>query len=188
MDITKLLIKYGLTFNQIQEISSKLIPIFLKKGDIFIKYGEKTQRLGILFNGLLYAIYLSDDGQEWISRFFYFPNNFIVSSHECFFFDKNSSEKIIAYENSQLLSITKKDLEDLMKNNSQFERIVRILAEESYIQALNRIHALQSLTAEQRIKKFISEHKDLMTKVQRNYIASYLGIHRNILTRILNKL
>ena len=188
MDITELLKKYGLTFNQIEEISSKLIPISLKKGEIFIKYGDKTQKLGILINGLLYSTYRSEDGREWVSRFFYLPKNFIVSNHECFFFNKNSSESIMAYEDSQLLSINKRDFENLMDNYTQFERIVRILAEESYIQALNRIHILQSLTAEQRVKKFISEHKDLVLKVQRNLIASYLGIHRNILTRIFNKL
>lgn len=188
MDITKLLEDYGLTFSQIEEISSKMTPISLKKGDSFIRLGEKSQRLGILLNGLLYSAYIGEDGQEWISRFFYLPNNFIVSNHESFFFNKESSETIVANEDSQLLSITKSDFEILLANHSRFERIVRILAEESYIQALSRIHVLQSLTAEQRVSKFYNEHRDLVLKIKKQHIASYLGIHRNILTRILNKL
>jgi hypothetical protein len=65
---------------------------------------------------------------------------------------------------------------------------VRILAEESYIQALERIHSFQSLNAEQRIRKFFDEYPDLGKKLQRQHIASYLGIHRNILTRFLYKI
>jgi len=47
MNIAKLLAENGMSINQIEEISAKLIPISLKKGDTFIKYGEKTHKLGI---------------------------------------------------------------------------------------------------------------------------------------------
>lgn len=62
------------------------------------------------------------------------------------------------------------------------------MAELSYVQTLKRVYSFQSQTAVQRVKKFISEHSELLPKVQRQHIASYLGIHRNIFTRVLNKL
>ncbi len=188
MDISKLLEEYGLDFSQIKEISSNMTPISLKKGENFIQFGERSQRLGILIDGFLYSAYYGEDGQEWISRFFYLPDNFIISNHESFFFNKESSETIVALENSQILFILKGDFENLLNNHSKFEHIVRNLAEISYIQALKRIHDLQSLSAEQRVRKFYNEHKDLLLKIQKKHIASYLGIHRNILTRFLNKL
>jgi CRP-like cAMP-binding protein len=188
MDQKKIISRYELTLDLIRSLVLKNKPVLLKKGDAFIQYGEKTKKIGILIEGLLYASYLTDGGIEWISRFFFPPNNFIVSNHHGFFHGKNSTECIRAYEDSKLIYIEKEEFKDLLDNHPKFERTVRILAEESYIQAMERIHSFQSLNAEQRIRKFLNEYPDLAQKLQRQHIASYLGIHRNILTRILYKL
>lgn len=163
-------------------------PVDLKKGGSFIGYGEKTKRIGILIDGLLYSSYLADSGTEWISRFFFPPNNFIVSNHRGFYSGKDSTESIRAYEDSRLIYIEKEEFKYLLDHNPKFERTVRILAEESYIQAMDRVHSFQSLNAEQRIRKFFDEYPELGKKLQRQHIASYLGIHRNILTRFLYKI
>lgn len=187
MDKNKIVSRYQLTLDLLDELNLAQ-PAELKKGDSFIGYGEKTKRIGILLNGLLYATYLSDAGVEWISRFFFPPENFIVSNHEGFYFGKNSTEAIRAYEDSKLIYIEKEAFKNLLDTNRRFERTVRILAEESYIHAMERIHTFQSLNAEERIRKFFAENPELGKKLQRQHIASYLGIHRNILTRFLYKI
>jgi CRP-like cAMP-binding protein len=188
MDKNKVISRYNLTVGQIKKMPLKNKPISLKKGESFIDYGEKAKKIGILISGLLYASYISTNGNEWISRFFYPPNNFIVSNHYGFYFGRNSSECIKAYEDSELIYFEKEEFKELLDNNRQFERTVRVLAEESYIQALSRIHALQSLNAKQRIQQFLKDNKGLAAKLQRQHIASYLGIHRNIFTKILNNI
>ncbi|MDX9908654.1 MAG: hypothetical protein RBS23_04265 [Mariniphaga sp.] len=52
-----------------------------------------------------------------------------------------------------------------------------------YHLTLERIHSFQSLNAEQRIRKFFDQYPELCKKLQRQHIASYPGIHLNILTR-----
>lgn len=188
MDKSKVISRYKLTLDIISRLELKNKPVLLKKGESFIGYGEKTKKIGILINGLLFASYLSDSGTEWISRFFFPPNNFIVSNHEGFYFGKNSTESIRAYEDSELVFIEKDEFKNLLDTNQRFERTVRILAEESYIQSMARIHSFQSQNAEQRIRKFFAENAELGKKLQRQHIASYLGIHRNILTRFLYKI
>jgi CRP-like cAMP-binding protein len=188
MDKSKVISRYNLTLEQIRKIQFKNKPVILKKGESFIDYDEKAKKIGILINGLLYATYISPNGNEWISRFFYPPNNFIVSNHHGFYFGENSTECIKAYEDSELIYIEKDEFKDLLDINRQFERTVRILAEESYIQAISRIHALQSLSAKQRIEQFLAENNGLAAKLQRQHIASYLGIHRNIFTKILSNI
>ncbi len=188
MDKNKVISRYNLTLEVIHKLNLKNKPVFLHKGESFIDYGEKTKRIGILLNGLLYASYISDSGTEWISRFFFPPNNFIVSNHEGFYFGRNSTESIKAYEDSELIYIEKDEFKYLLDNNPRFERTVRILAEESYIQSMARVHSFQSLNAEQRIRKFFTENPELGKRLQRQHIASYLGIHRNILTRFLYKI
>ncbi|PIF06098.1 MAG: hypothetical protein CSA36_03420 [Draconibacterium sp.] len=188
MDKKKVISRYKMTLEVISQMQLKSEPMVLKKGEAFIDYGEKTKRIGILLDGLLYATYISDEGAEWVSRFFYPPNNFIVSNHEGFYFGTNSLECIRAYEDSQIQCIEKEEFKELLDKHHRFERTVRILAEESYIQAMSRIHSFQSLNAEQRIRKFFAESPELGKKLQRQHIASYLGIHRNILTRFLYKI
>lgn len=188
MHRNKVINRYKITLEIIGKLNLRNNPVILKKGDSFIDYGEKTKRIGILLNGLLYATYLSDSGIEWISRFFFPPDNFIVSNQEGFNFGNDSTESIRAYEDSEIIYIEKDEFKMLLDSNRQFERTVRILAEEGYLQAMERVHSFQSLNAEQRIRKFFDENPELGLKLQRQHIASFLGIHRNILTRFLYKI
>jgi len=179
---------YQQTLQQLKDLFSQRAPISVKKGEIFVNYGEKNQHLGILLSGLMYASYFSEEGKEWISRFFYTPQNSIVCSYETFITGNKSAEIIRAYEDTELICFSKKEYENIINKNPELERMTRIMAEESYILALKRIHDLQSLSASQRVKKFMDEHRGIVNRVQRQHVASYLGIHRNIFTRILSNL
>jgi CRP/FNR family transcriptional regulator, anaerobic regulatory protein len=183
-----LLSSYNHTLFQLKEFFSKKNPEKLKKGEIFLNYGDQSQKLGIVLEGLFYSTYVAEDGQEWVSNFFYPPNHAIITSHESFLLGEKSTEAIKAYEDSTIIYITKPEYDALTAQNPQLEHMVRIISEASYIQALKRVYALQSLSAFQRVKKFIAENRDLVQRVQRQHIASYLGIHRNIFTRILAKI
>lgn len=188
MNVSGVVSEYNPTLSQLKEFFSRQQPIVLKKGETFIDYGEQNRKLGILLKGLMYATYTAENGQEWISRFYYSPDNCIVSSHETFMNGQKSAESIRAYEDTELICVEKNEYDKLLDNNPKLEQLTRIIAEESYVQALKRIHTLQSLTASQRVKKFVQEHAGIVSRVQRQHVASYLGIHRNIFTRILNKL
>lgn len=183
-----LLTGYHQTISQLKDFFATKSSVSLKKGEIFLDYGDQSQKLGIVLEGLLYSSYVSENGQEWISNFFYPPDHAIITSHESFLLGKKSNESIRAYEDSKLIFITKSEFETLTKGHAELEHMVRVLAEESYVQALRRVYDFQSLTASQRVKKFVSQNSDLVSRVQRQHIASYLGIHRNIFTRILHKI
>ncbi|MFA5328027.1 MAG: Crp/Fnr family transcriptional regulator [Prolixibacteraceae bacterium] len=180
--------RYNETLSQLKVFFGKVAPVKLKRGEIFLNYGDQSQKLGIVLDGLLYSTYIAENGQEWISNFFYPPNHAIISSHESFMVGKKSTEAIRAYEDSSIIYITKGEFTSLTTENPELEHMTRVIAEESYVNTLRRVYAFQSLTAAQRVKKFIAENSDLVSRVQRQHIASYLGIHRNIFTRVLHKL
>ncbi|MDX9882436.1 MAG: Crp/Fnr family transcriptional regulator [Prolixibacteraceae bacterium] len=188
MGTNHLITAYNSTLLQLQEFFAKKSPCFLKKGEAFIDYGDPSGKLGIVLGGLLYSSYLSENGKEWISNFFYPPNHAIVTSYESFLRGRKSNEAIRAYEDSSLIFIHKEEFDSLVSENPQLEHMVRVMAEESYVQTLRRVYSFQSLNAFQRVKRFFSEHGELVPRVQRQHIASYLGIHRNIFTRVLSKL
>lgn len=186
-DIENILTQYGISLETFKRMTKHLKPLILKKGEVFIQSGKRNSKIGILLNGLLTATYISEKGKEEVSRFYYTSKNFIISNHESFFYDKYSTETIKANEESQIYVIEKNELLNIYKTNSDFEKIGRVLAEESYISAINRIHELQSLTGKERVEKFVIHNKELLNKVNKQDIASYLGINRNDYSKYLSE-
>lgn len=187
MDIFQNILKsYNLSVEDLNKIKPMFKPENLKRGDIFIRRGKGNQKIGILINGLMIATYLSEKGKEVVSMFYYPPKNIIVSNHEGFFYNTDSTETIKALQETQLFSIEKKDLLYLYEKYPQIGQGAREMAEAGYINALNRIHELQSLSGKERVKKLLKENKELLNLVSRQRIASYLGLNRNDFSKYLS--
>jgi len=169
-------------------IAEHLNLIKLKKGEHFSISGKICDRLGILIDGLLYANFSSPKGRLNVSRFFYAPQNIIVSSFESFKNQTYSNESITALEPSTVLFFTNKGLNQLTEEVPVIDKVIRHLAEVSYISALQRIHDLQVLSAKERVHKFFRQNGELYNKVNKMHIASYLRVHRNDLTNFVKEI
>ncbi len=178
---------FNLTINEIIEISSKFYPLYLKKGDAFCKINYVSKEMGILIDGLLYAYYETVDFTKKVSRFFYLPDNFIVSSFESFSLKVPSNETIKVLEDCFLLCISRDDLEYLYNEIPTMNFIGRQIAEHSYIRTLRRFHSLQAIDKKQRVKEYFQEQPHLFNKVKRQHLASYLGVNRNMISEVLKK-
>lgn len=188
MELLNLLKKYDLNYSDFVDFASYVEGRRVRKGDVFIRENERCNYLGILISGLMVAKYTSEKGDDIVSRFFYPHSNIIISNHESFYYDRNSTETIIALEESYIFSISKVNLKLLYEKFPQLECFGRKLAEESYIKAVERIHDLQSLKGKDRVRKFVETNKELLSKVNRQEIASYLGINRNDFSKYLSQI
>lgn len=169
-------------------IAEHLNFITLKKGEHFSKSGKICDRLGILTDGLLFANFSTPKGRLNVSRFFYAPQNIIVSSFESFKNQSYSNESITALEESSVLFFTNKGLNQLTEEVPVIDKIIRHFAEVSYISALQRIHDLQVLSAKERVHKFFKHNHELYNKVNKMHIASHLRVHRNDLTSFVKEI
>ena len=188
--LSQYLRRYNISKDTAQYILSKLTSEKLQKGEIFCALGKVCDKIGLLMNGLLYASFCPEnDIDEKISRFFYVPRNIIVTSFESFSSKKPASESIVALEDSFLLCLSKEDLEIGYSKSPLLERLGRIIAEESYMQASQCIRTLQVMGAKEKIIDFRKTHPNLVNhrSIQVQQIASYLGMHRNIYTKLANK-
>jgi hypothetical protein len=137
-------------------------------------------------HGLLYAAY--DDEKlenEKVSRFFYSPNQLIITSFESFKTQQRANEHITAIEPSYLFCISREGLDELYRLVPEMNFIGRMIAEQSYIQALQRVHTLQALNVEQRLDDFFQRHPGLFNRIQRQHLTSYAGVNRNALATYL---
>lgn len=176
---------FNISFEDISLIVSKLKHITLKKGETFIRAGDICDRIGILFDGLLMAFYETIDCDIEVSRFFFVPLNTVVTSYDSFIYHRPSNETIKALENSNLLIILKSDLEELYEKVPIMNFIGRNMAELSYLQAIERIHSLKALKANQRIEKLYRDYPILFNKISRKNLSSYIRVNRNLITVFL---
>lgn len=184
--LAKFLKDYNISPSSVNTICAFLTPLQLKKGEKFSDIGKVCNRIGILMHGLLYAAY--DDEKlenEKVSRFFYSPNQVIVTSFESFKTQQRANEHITAVEPSYLFCISREGLDELYRLVPEMNFIGQMIAEQSYIQALQRVHTLQALNVEQRLDDFFQKHPGLFNRIQRQHLTSYAGVNRNALATYL---
>jgi CRP-like cAMP-binding protein len=90
-------------------------------------------------------------------------------------------------EDTQMLRISHERLEQLYHEVPKLERYFRILFQKAYINALERLNATMWESAVERYNDMLKEHSDIFQRVPLTYIASYLGITPESLSRIRKK-
>lgn len=186
-DVKELLHGIGIPARFGDLIRCYLKPLNVRKGDYFCLLGESADKIGFLVKGFLVATYINERGNNYTSRFYHPSKNRIVSNHFSFVNDVAATETIRARLDSELLVIHKEDLDRLLEEILDLRKYITRLAEYNYLEALNRIHDLQSLSAEQRVRKFVKSNKALLQIATKSDISSYLGMNRNLYNKFLLK-
>ncbi len=152
-----------------------------KKKDLLVS-GQICKYLYFITNGCLRSFYIDSKGVEHIYQI-RMDNNWI-SDLESFFSQSPSKYNIEALEDSNLLRISHERMEQLLIEIPSLERYFRILFQKAYINALSRLNATMWETAMDRYNEMLKENPEVFQRVPLVYIASYLGITPESLSRI----
>lgn len=177
-------------FNKWSEISeedeaiilSAFEPVTIKKKKDLLVSGQVCNYLYFITRGCLRSFYIDSKGVEHIYQI-RMDNNWI-SDLESFFSQRPSKYNIEALEDSDLLKISHERMEQLLIEIPRLERYFRILFQKAYINALNRLNSTMWETAMDRYNEMLKEHPEIFQRVPLVYIASYLGITPESLSRI----
>ena len=153
------------------------------KGDHFVREGTVCSKLGFLISGISRVYHLANN-KEYTSYFNFTQRNRLVSSFESFLTKRPSKESIHFLEDATLILINREDFYGLYDKSPAFQEMGRKLAEYNYILAIERIYSLQHDTAQMRYEKLLNIYPDLVNRVPHHYIASYLGITPESLSRV----
>lgn len=175
--------------NSICKMSPKLevdLQSFLQvktiaKKEFLLKKGAISNNLCFIEKGMFRCFYESHDKE--ICSWFMKENDFIVSV-ESFFTQKPSNESIQAIEDSLIHYINHQDLQYLYNNHFEFNIIGRIITEKYYTLSEQRLYSLRSQRAAERFEDLRTYHPEIIKRVPSTYIASYLGITLETLSRI----
>jgi CRP-like cAMP-binding protein len=127
-------------------------------------------------------IYYYKNGKE-ITEWIAMENQFFLSITS--FFQRVPSHLIIqTLERSQVYGIHHNDLMGLADKHHEIERLLRKMVTGSLILSQIRMKSIQFETAQQRYEKLLKETPDIIKRVPLSFIASFLGVTLETLSRI----
>lgn len=159
--------------------------IELTKTDYLIRQTQIARYMYFLEKGALRGYYILD-GKE-ITHWFAFENDFVTSFHS-FITQTPAVENIQLMESAVLWRISREKLTALYNAHHEIERVVRIAYEKYYIKLEERFVNAHFKTAKELYNDLMLQRPHILERVPLGYIASYLGISQETLSRIRGKL
>jgi CRP-like cAMP-binding protein len=163
-------------------ILSAFEPVSIKRKKDLLVAGQVCKYLYFINKGCLRSFYIDTKGVEHIYQIR--MDNSWISDLESFSSQQPSRYNIEALEDTSMLRISKTRMEQLLEEVPALERYFRILFQKAYVNALNRLNATMWETAMDRYQEMLRENPEVFQRVPLVYIASYLGITPESLSRI----
>ncbi len=151
------------------------------KNDLLIEEGQICRHLYFIEKGSIRGFY-NIDGKD-VSQWFGFENDF-VTSFRSFTLRTASKEYIQVLEESLVWSISKDELDNLLLQFPELEKLVRLVYEQYYIRLEERYSNAHFKTATERYEDLQHQQPHILQRIPLGYIASYLGISAETLSRI----
>jgi CRP/FNR family transcriptional regulator, anaerobic regulatory protein len=168
-----------------QELDRRFEIIELPKRHLLLKDGETCNYLYLLISGLVRMYYIKDD-EEVCSLFieeknlFHVPNSFYSRKPGYHYFE--------TLEPSVIARIHYDKLQQLYKSYPELNFIGRVITENYFVKSEERLYLLRKQTAEERYTYLADRYPSILQRVPLKYIASYLGLTLETLSRIRNKI
>ncbi len=179
---------YGLvkpTEEEWQALESKLRVVILKKKQHYLREVEICTRYGFIMKGCV-RLYFLVNGEE-ICKDLLFEKTF-TGSLASFTLQKPAYFNVAAVEESTLLEIHRTDLLNLFEKYAVWQKLGRMMAEGLAIRKELREISFLKDSPEERYRKLLEEQPMVLQRVPLQYIASYLGMKPETLSRIRNRI
>lgn len=157
-------------------------PVLMPKNRILEEAGKIPQYLYYIVSGFMRLFYYNDSGDE-VTTHINCSHGFFTSFSE-FAKQTNASANVETITECQLLRISKPDYDTLMNKSAFWKDYGMYVLQESVVYNEDRSKDLATLSAEQRYLKLMKSRPDILQNVPLQYIASFLGIKPESLSRI----
>jgi len=174
-----------------QGFMDRLVPAFeehgfqrtLSKGDYLIREGEVEKHLYLVTEGALRVIYVTGH-EEHIIRFGY--KGTVFNSLDSFLKGTPSEYFIEAIRKTTVKAITKEALYSIVEQDQQSQRKYIALLETLVVQQMEREIDLLTPSPLERLARVQARSPHLFQEIPLKYIASYLRMSPETLSRIRN--
>ncbi|NDV68330.1 Crp/Fnr family transcriptional regulator [Dysgonomonas sp. 25] len=180
--IAKITTFIPLTDDDEEIIRSLFKPYCCKKNEILIKEGDQSSLAYFVDSGYLRYYTMSEDAEEQTIHLI-IPGHFSTALSS-FLYNTQSEQILQSITDAKLLHISKDDLESLYNSSAKWQKFGRKIMEFFLLEKEQRVIDQLTLNATERYAKLLKEDPALVQNVPIQYIASYIGIKPESLSRI----
>jgi CRP-like cAMP-binding protein len=168
-----------------ETFTSKLVRREFPKKTIILHEGQTENHISFIEEGII-RFYIPKDGNELTFSFIF--SDEMLCAYDSFLKRTPSPYCAETITHTILWSFTYADLQILYKEVPITNIIGRIATEEIYLKKANREISLLNDTAEERYLKIFSDKRNLINLIPLQFIASFIGITPQALSRIRKRI
>lgn len=169
-----------LSKNEKQVILDLDIFKIVEKGDVLLAEGQKSNKGYFVLNGCLRVFY-NDDGEEKTTAFYTEMEGITPS---CVISEKPSEYYIVAMEEGIITESTPDMENEVFEKFPKFERLCRLLSEDLLAKQQMDFDRFKTSSPEERYLALMENRPDLLQRVPQKYLASFLGVKPQSLSRL----
>ncbi|MFC4212719.1 Crp/Fnr family transcriptional regulator [Pedobacter lithocola] len=178
--------RLGNDIENLDKVIASFTHIKTKRNTQLLKQGDTCKYVYFIAKGCL-QVYVYDKDFNETTRDIVVEDNW-CSDLVSFGSGNPSQENIRTVEPCELFAIDRKLFQTLMETVPQFDKVYKQILEASYANSVYRINTFVSLSALERIKWLMQNRPTLMSRISSKLIASYLGINKDVFSRLKSKL
>jgi CRP-like cAMP-binding protein len=169
---------------EVKDIEQYLTIKNINKGEFLVTGEDACNHLAFITSGY-FRIFIATP-EEDVTIHLEGPNNFI-SAFSSFISRNPTGENLQAVTPAEVVLIHYNDLHTLYKKCQKFEHLGRLMVERHFVLKQQRVISLIKENGETRYKNLMEKHPDFLLNIPLQYIASYLGMKPESLSRIRAK-
>ncbi len=178
--------RLGNDLDNLDSVLSRFKHIKAKRNEQLLRQGEICKSVYFIAKGCL-QVYVYDNDLNETTRDIILEDNW-CSELVSFGSGNPATENIRSVEPCELYEIDRQSFQTMMETVPQFDKVYKQILEASYANSVYRINTFVSLSALDRIKWLMQHRPTLMTRLSSKLIASYLGINKDVYSRLKAKL
>lgn len=181
-ELIKFILQFGnLNKQQIDLVEKKATEIQLQKDEYFSEAGKIPRQVGFIVEGVIRVCYYNNKGEE-ITRCFISENSLVVD-YANFEANTASSDYLQAITTCRVILFSKKNWEEHSHTISDWDNIKNKMIQKCLFQKTRKGPVI-SQDATTRYLEFMENYPSLTNRIPLAYIASYLGVTQQSLSRI----
>jgi CRP-like cAMP-binding protein len=174
-----------LTNNELELIDEYFESKSISKKDFLLTDSKVCNFIAFIAEGSIRHFHVKDGIEKTCDISF---ENSWVTDFQSFTYNTSSIMNLQAMEDTSVFLIRKENLARLYKECNKYETFGRLMAEQVAQRATEIAMSLSSNKPEERFQNLIKKQPDLFQRVPQKYIANFLGISPESLSRIRSRI
>ena len=175
--------------NEAELIKAQSREVTFSKGSLLTRDGLHSRYTYFILSGKARSYYIDDNGKTttWFFHFhepFSCAKNFFATDYKSFLTNAPGSLTIEALTEIKAIQWSAPNIDEMLERIPVFGTWMRKLDESFFLIIYDRMFTLMTMSAQQRYEKMLKDEPHLQQMFSNDYVASYLSLAPQSLSRI----